>query len=136
MPEHPDLRILGRLATAQQRQPAKDPDHDQIKEAKRHKPRSCPNMVIRPNHRSQPPRRVLKRYTYHRVTAVGTFAAATRPGERVVRGRIREGHLHHLRRFGGLAPPVPWLVPSAQAGRGGIPVAAFARTAVLDATGS
>jgi hypothetical protein len=32
--------------------------------------------------------------------------------------------------------PVPGLVPSAKAGRAGIPVAAFARKAVLDAAGS
>src|SRR5258708_9925861 len=42
MTEHYDLRILGRLATAEQQQPAKDPDHDQVKQANRHEPRSCP----------------------------------------------------------------------------------------------
>jgi hypothetical protein len=30
MTEHHDLRILRRLAAAQQHQPAKDPDHDQV----------------------------------------------------------------------------------------------------------
>jgi len=63
VPEHDDVRVLGRLAAAQQEKPGKDPDHDQIEEAKRHEPRSCPNMVIRPNCRSQRLRRVLKRYT-------------------------------------------------------------------------
>ena len=53
MTEHHDLRILGRLAAAQQHKPAKDPDHDQIQEAKRHEPRSCPSQLIRPNRRSQ-----------------------------------------------------------------------------------
>ncbi len=59
--EDHDLRVLGRLAAAQQEQPAKDPDRDQIQEAKRHKPGSCPSLLIRPNRRSQPLRRVLKR---------------------------------------------------------------------------
>ena len=45
MTEHHDLRILGRLAAAQQQQPAEDPDHDQVEQAKRHKPRSCPNTA-------------------------------------------------------------------------------------------
>jgi hypothetical protein len=62
MAEHHDLRIPGRLAAAEQHQPAKDPDHDQVEQAKGHKPRSCRNRLIRPNHRSQHLRRVLKRY--------------------------------------------------------------------------
>ena len=62
MTEHHDLRILGRLAAAQQHQPAKDPDHDQVEQAKGHKPRSCRNQPIRPNRSSQHLRRVLKRY--------------------------------------------------------------------------
>jgi len=33
-----DLRILGRPAAAQQHQPVKDPDHDQVEQAKEHKP--------------------------------------------------------------------------------------------------
>jgi hypothetical protein len=40
MTEHHDLRILGRLAAAQQEQPAKDPDHDQVEQTKNHEPRS------------------------------------------------------------------------------------------------
>src|SRR5690348_15096875 len=40
------------------------------------------------------------------VTAPGALAAATRPRERVVLGRIREGDLHHLRRSCGLAGPL------------------------------
>ena len=39
-------------------------------------------------------------------TAPGAFALATRPPERVVCGRIREGRLRHLRRPGGCAWPV------------------------------
>jgi hypothetical protein len=66
MTEHDNLRVLGRLAAAQQQQPAKDPDHDQVKKAERHKPRSCPNIVTRPNRRSQYLRRVLKRYRRRR----------------------------------------------------------------------
>jgi hypothetical protein len=38
MAEDHDLSILRRLATAQQVQPAKDPDHDQVQEAKGHEP--------------------------------------------------------------------------------------------------
>jgi len=60
--EHDDLCILGRLAAAQQQQPAENPDRDQVQEAKTHKPRSCLNLLIWPNRRSQPLRRVLKRY--------------------------------------------------------------------------
>jgi Integrase core domain len=68
------------------RQPAKDPDHDQIEEAKRHKPRSCPNMVIRPNCRSQSLRRVLKRYKQsghrprHRCRRAGRRLSVAGPG--------------------------------------------------------
>ena len=43
MAEHHDLRILRRLAAAQQHQPPEDPDHDQVEQAKGHKPRSCRN---------------------------------------------------------------------------------------------
>ena len=32
MTEHHDLRVLGRLAAAQQHQPAEDPDHDQVEQ--------------------------------------------------------------------------------------------------------
>ena len=35
----------------------------------------------------------------------GCIRSGHRPRERVVLGRIREGDLHHLRRFGGLAGP-------------------------------
>jgi hypothetical protein len=49
--EHHNLRILGRLAAAQQHQPAEDPDHDQVEQAKGHKPRSCRSQPIRPNRR-------------------------------------------------------------------------------------
>ena len=62
MTQHKDLRVLGRLAAAQQHQPAKDPDHDQVEQANRDKPRSCRNQPIRPNRRSQHPWRVLTRY--------------------------------------------------------------------------
>jgi hypothetical protein len=55
MTEHHDLRILGRLVATEQEQPVKDPDHDQIKEATRHKPRSCPTLFIWPNRSSQAP---------------------------------------------------------------------------------
>ena len=62
MTEDHDLRILGRLAAAQQHQLAEDPDDDQVEQAKGHKPRSCRNRLIRPNRRSQYLRRVLKQY--------------------------------------------------------------------------
>ena len=61
--EHHDLRVLGRLAAAEQHKPAKDPGHDQVEQTKGHKPRSCRNRLVRPNRRSQHLRRVLKRYT-------------------------------------------------------------------------
>ncbi len=62
MAENHDLRVFGRLAAAEQHQPAEDPDHDQVEQAKGHKPRSCRNQAILPNSRSQYLRRVLKRY--------------------------------------------------------------------------
>jgi hypothetical protein len=46
-----DLRVLGRLATAQQDQPAEHPDHDQIQQTDRHEARSCPNPSTTPNRR-------------------------------------------------------------------------------------
>ena len=60
--QHHDLGILGRLAAAQQDQPAKDPGRDQIQQTDTHEPRSCPNPLIRPNRSSQTMHRVLKRY--------------------------------------------------------------------------
>src|SRR5436190_22372000 len=62
MTEHDDLRILRRLAAAQQDQPAKDPDRDQIQQTNRHEPRSCPSPLTRPNGSSEGVHRVLKRY--------------------------------------------------------------------------
>jgi hypothetical protein len=38
MTQHHDLRILRRLASAEQHQPAKDPDRDQVEQAKNHEP--------------------------------------------------------------------------------------------------
>jgi len=69
MTEHHDFRVLGCLAAAKQRQPAEDPDHDQVDQAKGHKPRSCRNRPIRPLRRSRHLRRVLKRYTVVRAEA-------------------------------------------------------------------
>lgn len=53
---------FGTLAAAQQHQPAKDPDREQIEEPERHGLRSCPSRLIWPNRRSHPLRRVLTRY--------------------------------------------------------------------------
>ena len=61
--QHHDLRVLGRLTSAQQAQPAEDPDRDQVQQTDKHKPRSCPNPSTRPSRRPQPMRRVLERYT-------------------------------------------------------------------------
>jgi hypothetical protein len=36
MPEHHDFRVLGTIAAGQERQPAGQPDHEQIGEAKEH----------------------------------------------------------------------------------------------------
>ena len=62
MTEDHDLRVLGRLAAAQQHQPAEDLDHEQVEQAEGHKPRSCRNRFIRPSRRSQYLWRVLNRY--------------------------------------------------------------------------
>src|SRR5690348_7461220 len=61
--EHDDLRVLGRLATAQQYQPHEDLGHDQVQQTDRHKPRSCRNSLNLPNHSSRALRRDLERYT-------------------------------------------------------------------------
>jgi hypothetical protein len=50
MTVHHDLCVLGRLAAAEQRQPAEDPDHDQVEQAKGHRSRSCRNQ----HHPTQP----------------------------------------------------------------------------------
>ena len=76
MAENHDLRVFGRLAAAEQHQPAEDPGHDQVEQAKGHKPRSCRNQPIRPNSRSQHLRRVLKRYTDLRDWVIRGAAAA------------------------------------------------------------
>jgi hypothetical protein len=73
MTEDHDLRILGRLAAAQQHQPAEDLDHEQVEQAEGHKPRSCRNRFIRPSRRSQYLWRVLNRYRLARLhRATGT----------------------------------------------------------------
>jgi hypothetical protein len=54
MAQHGDLGILRRLAAAEQEQPAKDPDDDEIQKSDRHRPRSCLITVSRPNRRSPP----------------------------------------------------------------------------------
>jgi hypothetical protein len=54
MAEHHDLSVLGRLAAAQQEQPAKDPDDGEIHQSDRHSPRSCLIAVSAPNRRSRP----------------------------------------------------------------------------------
>jgi hypothetical protein len=75
MTQHQDLRVLRRLAAAQQHQPPKDPDHDQVEQANRHRPRSCRNQPIRPNRRSQHPWRVLTRYKHRHAV----FRSSMRP---------------------------------------------------------
>ncbi len=69
--ENYDLGVLGSLAAAQQHQPAKDPDHDQVEQTKEHEPRSCRNQLIGPNTSSQHPQRVLKRYRAAELQEVG-----------------------------------------------------------------
>ena len=78
MTEHHDLRIFGRLAAAQQHQPAKDSDHDQVEQPDAHEPRSCRNRPIRPSRRSQHLRRVLKQYTLVSVEERRTDGIAAR----------------------------------------------------------
>ena len=46
--EHQDFGVLGRLAAAQQDQPAEDPDHDQVEQPDTHEWRSCRNRRIWP----------------------------------------------------------------------------------------
>jgi hypothetical protein len=72
MTEHNDLRVLRRLAAAQQDQPAENPNHDQIQQTDRHEPRSCRNPPTLPNRSSQAMRRVLERY--RRVVFAGQTA--------------------------------------------------------------
>ena len=62
MAQHQDLRVLRCLAAAQQDQPARHPDHDQIQQTDRHEPRSCLSPSAEPNRSSQALYRVLKRY--------------------------------------------------------------------------
>jgi hypothetical protein len=63
MTQRYDLRVLGRIAPAQQDQPAKDPDHKQVQQTNRHEAQSCPIPLILPNRRSQAVYRVVNRYT-------------------------------------------------------------------------
>ena len=62
MTQHHDLRVFGRLAPAQQDQPAEHPDHEQVQQTDRHESRSCLNPPIPQNRRSRAIYRVLKRY--------------------------------------------------------------------------
>jgi hypothetical protein len=48
MTQHHDLRVLGRLAAAEQHQPTKDPDREQVEQTKSHEPRSWRNQLTRP----------------------------------------------------------------------------------------
>jgi len=52
MPQQQDLHVLGRLATAQQDQPAEHPGHEQVQQTDRHEPRSSPTRLIMPNRSS------------------------------------------------------------------------------------
>jgi hypothetical protein len=62
VPENHDLRVLVRLTAAEQRQPAEDPDHDQVEQAEGHELRSCRSQLVGANSGSQHERRVLNRY--------------------------------------------------------------------------
>jgi len=64
-----DLRLLGRLAAPQEGQPPEEPDRDQVQQADRHEPRSCPNPPILPNRSSRTLHRVLKRYRLEAVSS-------------------------------------------------------------------
>jgi hypothetical protein len=54
VPQRHDLYVLGRLASAQQDQPAGHPDHDQVQQTERHRPRSCLNSLTDTNRSSKP----------------------------------------------------------------------------------
>ena len=83
--EDHDLRILGTLAAAQQHQPTKDPDHEQIEEPERHRPRSCLNLLIWPNPQvTSPP---------SSSDAVHVPRGRTGPGARDRRARGQDGHM-------------------------------------------
>jgi hypothetical protein len=62
MTQDHDLHLLGRLAAAQQDQPPEEPNRDQVQQADRHQPRSCPSQPILPNRSSRTMHRVLKQY--------------------------------------------------------------------------
>jgi hypothetical protein len=49
MTQDDNLRVLGRLAPAQQAQPSEHADRDQVQQTDRHEPRSCPNPPAAPN---------------------------------------------------------------------------------------
>src|ERR1022692_367919 len=101
MTEHHDLRILGRLAAAEQHQPAKDPNDDEVEQAKGRKSRSCRNQPIRLSRRSPRLRRVLNRYR-HRIRGVaGRNGRHRRPLLRQV-GQILKGRRSTTER-----PPLP-----------------------------
>src|SRR5215472_4362016 len=78
MTEHHDFRILGCLVAAQQEQPAKYPDHDQVEETRRHKSRSCPNSASGQT-AGHDPCPVLKRYTRHRGLSGGAANSPDSP---------------------------------------------------------
>ena len=98
----------------------KDPDHDQVEQAKRHKPRSCLNMHSRPNRRSQPLCRVLKRYrTRQEITTSTRQTGAPSPSvadveDTAVRSpaRVASG----TPRPGSANCPAPWLHGTASTG--------------------
>jgi hypothetical protein len=46
MTEHHDLRVLGRLAAAEQHKPAEYLDRDQVEQTKSHEPRSWRNLHV------------------------------------------------------------------------------------------
>jgi Cysteine-rich secretory protein family len=66
MAQHQDLRVLGRLAAAQQDQPAEHPDRDQVQQTDRHERRACPTWPPTTNRSSAALRRVLEQLR-HRV---------------------------------------------------------------------
>ena len=103
--ENHNLRVLGRLAPAQQHQPAKDPDHDQIEQPDAHEPRYCPDLTIWPNRRSHPTRQVLKRTGFRQLSDEAPPRLSKQPGDR--RWRRLASPAHSPRPTNPHASPTP-----------------------------
>lgn len=118
MVHHQDLRVLRRLAAAQQGQPPEHPDHKQVQQTDRHELRSCPSSPTKPNRSSQTLHRVLKRYRVQRPESADSpprrraqAASAGHVGRKILR-LIEDHGVKSLQprqacAYLGLAPDIP-----------------------------